>query len=112
MPNTFLEDAYRHGAVILPESLKQSAIAAKLIQSYLTADYQADSNSVTLALHIGQPCEPLSKLMKACGSQCALFITACNPRSQPRPPEINDLANQRLRNQLSCHSNYTEVSPF
>lgn len=106
MPNTFLEDTYRHSAVILDESLKQSIIPAKLIQSYIAAHYQAEIDSDILTLHIGQYCEPLSKLMKKSGTQCALYITACNPHNQIQPPEINQTANYQLRNHLLRHSSY------
>ncbi|WP_304052992.1 DUF3293 domain-containing protein [Nitrosomonas communis] len=104
--NTSPQDTYRHSAVILDESLKQSTIPTKLIQNYIAAHYQATIDSNTLTLHIGRHCEPLSKLMKKSGAQCALYITACNPHSQIQLPEINYAANHRLRNHLSRYSNH------
>lgn len=93
-----------NNTIILDESLKQSAIPAKLIQCYVAAHYQARIDSDTLTLHIGQHCEPLSKLMKEYGTQCALYITAYNPHSQSQPIETNLIASKQLCNRLSSHS--------
>lgn len=106
MTHLFLEDAYQHGFIILHESLKQSAIATKLVHSYLITHYQAYSNSDTLTLLIGQYCEPLARLMHATKTHCALYITGCNPHSQLQPAEINDTANRQLHSQLFHHSNF------
>lgn len=106
MPNIFFKDFNQCGAIVPDESLKQSAIPAKLIQSYIAAHYQACTDSSTLTLHIGQHCEPLSRLMKAFGMQCALYITAYNPYSQPQHTETNLAANHQLLNRLSYHSNH------
>lgn len=96
MPFTFLKDFYQLGTIILDESLKQSAIPAKLIRCYVTAHYQARIDSGTLTLLIGQHNESLSKLMKENGTQCALYITAYNPHSQPQDREINLTASSQL----------------
>ncbi len=96
MPFTFLKDLYQHGTIILDESLKQSVIPAKLIQCYVTAHYQARIDSIMLTLLLGQHNELLAKLMKKYGTQCALYITACNPHSQPQDKETNLTANNQL----------------
>lgn len=106
MPNIFFKDFNQCGAIVPDESLKQSVIPAKLIQSYIAAHYQACNDSSTLTLHIGQHCEPLSRLMKTFGMQCALYITAYNPYSQPQHTETNLAANHQLLNRLSYHSNH------
>lgn len=100
MPDSFQEDIFRHGFVILHESLKQTAIPAKLIQCYLATLYQADIDTDKMTLRIGKHCESLSHLLSTKAVQCALYITACNPRSQPRPQQINELANHRLYSYL------------
>ncbi|MDV6345765.1 DUF3293 domain-containing protein [Nitrosomonas sp. Is37] len=106
MPFTFLKDLYQHGTIILDESLKQSAIPAKLIQNYVTAHYQARIDSGTLTLLIGQHSKLLSKLMKEYGTQCVLYITACNPHSQPQDREANLTASNQLFVLLSTLSNH------
>jgi hypothetical protein len=106
MPNIFLKNFYQCGAIIPDKSLKQSIIPAKLIQSYVAAHYQANIDSNTLTLYIGQHCEPLSRLMKASDVQCALYITAYNPYSQPQHTETNLAANNQLLIRLSYHSSY------
>lgn len=106
MPFTFLKDLYQHGTIILDESLKQSTIPAKLIQCYVTAHYQARIDSGTLTLLIGQHNELLSKLMKEYGTQCALYITAYNPHSQPQDRETNLTASKQLFVLLSTLSSH------
>jgi hypothetical protein len=95
-----------NNTIILDESLKQSAIPAKLIQCYVAAHYQVRIGPDTLTLHIDQHCEPLSKPMQEYGTQCALYITAYNPHSQSQPIETNLTASKQLCDLLSSHSSH------
>ncbi len=81
-----------------------SAIPADLIASYRAADYRAGSGSAAVSLHIDQYSESLAQLLAASGWQCAVFITACNPGSQPQSLAANRAADVRLRAELSRHT--------
>jgi len=81
--------------------LTSSGISADLIASYRAADYQAGSGSAAVLLSIDQYSESLSQLLAASGQQCAVFITAYNPRSQPQSLAANQAAQARLRDELN-----------
>ncbi|MDO8437471.1 MAG: DUF3293 domain-containing protein [Nitrosomonadaceae bacterium] len=81
-----------------------SDIPADLIARYRAADYRAGSDSAAIMLRIDQYSESLSQLFAASGQQCAVFITACNPGSQPCSLEMNRAAHTRLRDELSRHA--------
>ena len=106
MSITSLKDFNQHDAIILDESLKQSSIPAKLIQNYVAAHYQAKLSADMLTLHIGQHCKSLAKLMRENETQCALYITACNPCSQAQTPGINLVATNQLVALLATHSSH------
>lgn len=78
-----------------------SKIPAGLIASYRAADYQAGAGSAVVVLRIDQYSESLSQLLAASGQQCAVFITAYNPCSQPQNLAANQAAHARLRDELS-----------
>lgn len=82
-----------------------SAISADLIASYRAADYQAGSGFATVSLRIDQYSASLAQLLAVSGRQCAVFITACNPGSQPQSPAANQVAHAHLREELSRHAN-------
>ena len=81
-----------------------SEIPADIIASYRAADYQAGSGSAAIRLRIDQHSESLAQLLAASGQQCAVFITACNPGSQPQSPAANQAANAHLHEELSRHT--------
>ncbi len=81
-----------------------SEIPADLIARYRAADYRAGSGSAAVMLRIDQYSDPLSRLLAASGQQCAVFITACNPSSQPCSLEMNRAADARLRDELRRHA--------
>ena len=81
-----------------------SEISADLIVSYRAADYQAGSGPAAITLRIDQYSESLAQLLAASDRQCAVFITACNPGSQPHSPATNRAANARLREELDRHT--------
>lgn len=80
--------------------LTSSGISADLIASYRAADYQAGAGSAAALLHIDQHSESLSQLLAAAGQQCAVFITAYNPCSQPQSLTANQAAHAYLRDEL------------
>ncbi len=81
-----------------------SKIPADLIASYRAADYRAGFGSASISLRIDQYSESLAQLLAASGQQCAVFITACNPGSQPQSPAANQAAHARLHEELSRHT--------
>lgn len=81
-----------------------SAIPAALIASYHAADYRAGSGAAAISLRIDQHSEALAQLLAGSGRQCAVFITACNPGSQPHSPAANQAAQARLREELNRHA--------
>lgn len=81
-----------------------STISADLIASYCAADYRAESGAAAISLRIDQYSEALAQLLAASGRQCAVFITACNPGSQPQSLAANQAAHARLRDELSRHT--------
>ncbi|MCX7184674.1 MAG: DUF3293 domain-containing protein [Nitrosospira sp.] len=81
-----------------------SAIPADLVASYRAADYRAGSGSAAIILRIDQHSEALAQLLAASGRQCAVFITACNPGSQPHSLAANQVAQARLHEELSRHT--------
>ena len=82
--------------------LASSEISTDLIASYRAADYRAGAGSAVVMLRIDQYSESLSQLLAASGQQCAVFITACNPHSQPQSLAVNRAAQTRLRDELNC----------
>ncbi len=81
-----------------------SDISADLIASYRAADYRAGPDSAAITLRIDQYSESLAQLLAASGRQCAVFITACNPGSQPQSLAANRAADARLREELNRHT--------
>lgn len=82
--------------------MAQSEISTDLIATYRTADYRVECGIAAFTLHIDQYSEPLARLFAASAHQCAVFITACNPCSQPQSLEVNRAVQTRLRDELSC----------
>ena len=81
-----------------------SEIPADLIARYRAADYRAGSGSAAIMLRIDQYSESLSQLLATSGQQCAVVITACNPRSRPQSPAANRAADAHLREELRRHT--------
>jgi len=49
---------------------------------------------------VGRPSAGLDRLLAAAGAATAAFVTAANPRSEPRPASENLAALRRMRNSL------------
>ena len=53
-----------------------------------------------LVFRIGRPSPALDRLLEAAGARSAAFLTAANPRSEPRPATQNLAALQRMKKAL------------
>jgi uncharacterized protein DUF3293 len=84
--------------------LAKSEISPNLIASYKAADYQAIVHTDAFTLHIDQYSASLHQLLIRSDHQCAVFITAFNPLSQPQNPQKNLTCNAQLRKVLTQHT--------
>jgi len=69
-----------------------------LLQAYLAAVYRVDLPGGECQLRIGEVFDPGNALGPA-NTPWAL-VSACNPRSQPAPPMVNEAAHSQLRAQI------------
>ena len=60
---------------------------------YETASYWLHHTQGTIAFHVGQPSIPLGNLMHG---RCGAFLTAYNPASVMKSPEVNEAAQAEL----------------
>ena len=67
----------------------------ELLAAYKEADYVIFGEP-ELVLKIGEPSARLDALLDEEGAPSAVFITAANPRSEPRKPEENAAALEKL----------------
>ena len=71
----------------------------------LLAAYRATRYVVLVAgdsteARIGEPAPSVEALLARLGYGVGAFVTAANPRSEPRPPHENEAANERLAARL------------
>lgn len=76
-------------------------LTQELLDAYRATHYRVEHPAGAFTLRISQQSPELVNLMQASGQVCAAFITAWNPYSQPRSPEENATAQQRLLAELS-----------
>lgn len=76
-----------------------SEIPSATITAYLETDYQVFSNP-PFALRINQASEPLAKLLQQQKTDCAAFITACNPFSRKLDDATNAARQVELEKEL------------
>ncbi len=74
--------------------------APSLRRAYEAADYRVQDYPHDFVIKIGQPCKPVDALCWDYSLASAIFITACNPRSQKLGERENQLAQARLRQRL------------
>ncbi len=74
--------------------------APGLRRAYEAADYRVLDYPHDFVIKIGQPCKPVDALCWDYSLASAIFITACNPRSQKLGERENQLAQARLRQRL------------
>lgn len=76
--------------------LPESAISPSLIQAYLAADYRVDAE-LPFTLKVGVFSEPLAHLLQRHQSDCAAYLTACNPLGR----DVGDIENAARQAELS-----------
>ena len=79
-------------------------LPAKLIKAYEDADYVVFAQP-PLVLKIGVPSSRLDQLLEQEGATTAAFITAANPHSEPRSPQVNAAELGNL-DQIVAHAGY------
>jgi uncharacterized protein DUF3293 len=84
--------------------LTHSEISPGLIASYKAANYQVIVDTDVITLHIDQYSSSLHQLLNKSDHQCAVFITAFNPLSQPQSPSKNLTRNTQLRKALTQYT--------
>ncbi|MDE1989839.1 MAG: DUF3293 domain-containing protein [Betaproteobacteria bacterium] len=73
-----------------------------LLAIYKKSDYRVHDAAVShFVMHIDEPCEPLRALMLRSGVHSACFVSAYNPRSEPRTEAENVRAQECLRQDVS-----------
>ncbi len=74
-----------------------SAIDQDLLSIYQKSDYRVlGEGEAAFVMHIGEPCPPLRNLLQRAGVSSSCFISAYNPRSEPRTDEENARAQAQL----------------
>jgi glycine/D-amino acid oxidase-like deaminating enzyme len=76
-----------------------TTISPKLIEAYRKARYVVLPDIV---FHVGEASAPLDALLDDVRANCAAFVTAANPRSQPRSKEENAAALAELDRQVAA----------
>jgi Protein of unknown function (DUF3293) len=71
------------------------------IASYLATDYVVLDGGREIVIRIGQSNPQLDSLLDAHATRRGVFITAHNPRSEPRPDSVNQAANDAMRRMLA-----------
>ncbi len=75
----------------------KSAIAPDLLAIYKNSDYRVlEAGETVFVMHIDEPCAPLRNLLGRAGVVSSCFISAYNPRSEPRTDEENAQAQAQL----------------
>lgn len=77
-------------------------ISQALIQAYLGTAYSAQTAVGRITLKIGVRSDEIVSLFAASGRDCAAFITAENPYSEPQTPATNSERQRRLGNELAA----------
>ena len=74
-----------------------SAIDQDLLSIYQKSDYRViGEGELAFVMHIGEPCPPLRNMLQRAGVASSCFISAYNPRSEPRTDEENARAQAQL----------------
>jgi uncharacterized protein DUF3293 len=76
-------------------------LTPQLIEAYRDADYVVFAQR-QFVIRIGEPSAELDRLIAAEGASTAAFVTAANPRGEPRPEAENAVANSALQNLISA----------
>lgn len=71
-----------------------------LLAAFKATTYVVLTEEGPLEARIGEPAPGIAALLARLGHAAGVFVTAANPRSEPRPSEENEAANRRLEAQL------------
>ena len=86
-----------------PPSFRRNVHLQVLDKAYRTALYVVEAGAGRVTIRVGELNARLDHLMRRVGARNWCFITACNPRSRPRPSWQNVAGNRGLRRQLLRH---------
>ena len=86
----------------IPDLGSEPQITQALIQAYLGTIYSAQTDAGSIALKVGVKSDEISALLAASGADCAAFITAENPYSEPQAPATNMDRQRRLGEELTA----------
>ncbi len=81
----------------------ESALAPTLIMAYLATHYRVDA-ATPFVLKVGEPSDSLAQFLTEQSAQCAAYLTACNPFSQPLSDADNLHRQSALENELNRRS--------
>lgn len=85
-----------------PGGGSEPQISKALIQAYLGTAYSAQTAFGGINLKIGVRSGEIVRLFAASGADCAAFITAENPYSEPQTPAANGERQRRLGDELAA----------
>jgi hypothetical protein len=71
-----------------------------IIKAYRAAQYRVEWSGGGFHLTIDEPAPRLAAVFKHFGVNCAAYLTAWNPESQPTPAAANNAAQARLETEL------------
>ena len=77
-----------------------TSVPPDLLDAYRRTEYRVADGSYAFVLRIDEPSDSLRTCHAAFGVDCSTFITACNPRSAPTAPDINEEAMRRLEQEV------------
>ena len=83
--------------------LFKSSLDPSLIQAYQDTDYRVDSTAL-FVMKVGVTSEPLCQLYSQYRSDCAAYITACNPLGRSLSDAENTARQAVLQNELTGRS--------
>ena len=73
----------------------------RLAAEYRQSLYVIHSGTTRIETRIDQPCAELAAVLRRCSVDGAVLVSACNPDSQPLPPECNLLRQRALEDELN-----------
>ena len=83
--------------------LSESSLDQNLILAYRDTDYRVDSTA-PFVIKVGMASQPLSQLYSQYRSDCAAYITACNPLGRSLSDAENTTRQAALLKELSARS--------
>ncbi len=81
--------------------MAHSDVSAALIAAYRATEYRCGRGRDAFVLRIGTRSPALMALYASTGCTSGVFISACNPRSEPQSDKANRAAHARLGDELA-----------